>query len=307
MDLSFSQRNKILPDKKKLQMDSMDSDLKNAIWNILLRSCFHNKFPEAHKFFRKLWDLHFKLPIDEIPLRLDLTIRIIKKRYMEMKYNQVYDFLEFIRPYLLVIQNDATTCRPRIRVINNGDRTSDPLDIWSILDDYEKNLNNVFEREFCGYRLVGECIAPITSEHEMDAIEVATKTPLSTVNKHIQTALKRLSDRDGPDYRNSIKESISAVESICKNIADDPDTTMSKALKKIEEKEKIEMHPDMKEAFKKLYHYTSDSGGIRHALMDQKTQPSFDDAKFMLVSCSAFINYLVSKIAKSRIDLNINR
>ena len=307
MDLSFSQRNKILPDKKKLQMNSMDSDLKNAIWNILLRSCFHDKFPETHKFFRKLWDLHFKLPIDEIPLLPDSTIRIIKKRYMEMKYNQVYDFLEFIRPYLLAIQNDAATHRPRRHVINNGGLASDPLDIWSILDDYEKNLNNIFEREFCGYRLVGGCVTPITSEHEMEAIEVATKTSLSTVNKHIQTALKRLSDRDSPDYRNSIKESISAVESICKNIADDPGTTMSKALKKIEEKEKIEMHPDMKEAFKKLYHYTSDSGGIRHALMDQKTQPSFDDAKFMLVSCSAFINYLVSKAAKSGINLNINR
>ena len=270
-------------------------------------AAFTTNSPKRINFLESCGDLHFKLPIDEIPLRPDLTIRIIKERYMKMKYNQVYDFLEFIRPYLLAIQNDAATHRPRIRVINNDDRTSDPLDIWSILDDYEKNLNNVFEREFCGYRLVGECITPITSEHEMEAIEVATKTPLSTVNKHIQTALKRLSDRDSPDYRNSIKESISAVESICKNIADDPGTTMSKALKKIEEKEKIEMHPDMKEAFKKLYHYTSDSGGIRHALMDQKTQPSFDDAKFMLVSCSAFINYLVSKAAKSGIDLNINR
>ena len=226
---------------------------------------------------------------------------------MEMKYSQVYDFLEFIQSYLLTIQNDAVAHSPRIRVINNGDRTSDPLNIWSVLDNYEKNLNNIFEREFCGYRLVGGCITPITSEHEMEAIKASTKTPLLTVNKHIQTAHKHLSDRDSPDYRNSIKESISAVESICKNIADDPDTTMSKALKKIEEKEKIEIHPDMKEAFKKLYHYTSDSGGIRHALMDQKTQPSFDDAKFMLVSCSAFINYLVSKVAKSGIDLNINR
>ena len=184
-------------------------------------------------------------------------------------------------------------------------KTSGPFDIWHILDNYEQDLNNIFEREFCGYRLVGGYITPITSEHEMEAIEAATKTPLSTINKHIQTAHKHLSDRDNPDYRNSIKESISAVESICKKIVNDPDTTMSKALKKIEEREKIEIHPDMKEAFKKLYHYTSDSGGIRHALTDQKIQPNFDDAKFMLVSCSAFINYLVSKAAKSRINLNI--
>lgn len=306
MDLSFSQRNKILPDKKELQMNSMDSDLKNTIWNILLRSCFHDQFPEPRKFFRKLWGQHFKLPIDEIPPRYNSAIQIIKKRYMKMEYNQVYDFLEFIRSYLLVIQNDAIERQSGPR-ITRGNTTSEPLYIWSILDDYEKNLNNIFEREFCGYRIVGGYITPITSKHETEAIETATKTPLSTVNKHIQTAHKHLSDRDNPDYRNSIKESISAVESICKNIADDPDTTMSKALEKIEEKEKIEMHSDMKEAFKKLYHYTSDSGGIRHALMEQKTQPSFDDAKFMLVSCSAFINYLVSKATKSGIELDINR
>ena len=317
MDLSFSQRNKILSDKKELQVNSMDSDLKNAIWNILLRSCFHDDLPEPHKFFRKLWDQHFKLPIDEIPSLSKPTIRIIKQRYMEMKYNQVYDFLEFIRAYLLVIQNDARAHQSSPRIIYPGSTTSiplayldnttnNPLHLWDILDICEKNLNNVFEREFCGYRIIGGCITPITSKHETEAIETATKTPLSTVNEHIQTAHKHLSDRNSPDYRNSIKESISAVESICKNIADDPNTTMSKALKKIEEKEKIEMHSDMKEAFKKLYHYTSDSGGIRHALVDQKTQPSFDDAKFMLVSCSAFINYLVSKSAKSGIELNIN-
>lgn len=63
------------------------------------------------------------------------------------------------------------------------------------------------------------------------------------------------------------------------------------------------MHSDLKEAFKKLYGYTSDADGIRHALMDESNL-DFEDAKFMLVSCSAFTNYLIAKAAKSNIKLN---
>ena len=54
----------------------------------------------------------------------------------------------------------------------------------------------------------------------------------------------------------------------------------------------------MKKAFTCLYGYTSDSGGIRHALTEDDVVPNFEDAKFMLVSCSAFINYLIAKVAK---------
>ncbi|MDD3508231.1 MAG: hypothetical protein PHY27_07395 [Parabacteroides sp.] len=36
--------------------------------------------------------------------------------------------------------------------------------------------------------------------------------------------------------------------------------------------------------------------GIRHALMDDTNAPTADEAIFMLVSCSAFINYLTKKI-----------
>jgi hypothetical protein len=47
-----------------------------------------------------------------------------------------------------------------------------------------------------------------------------------------------------------------------------------------------------------MYGYTSDAEGIRHALMDEPTLES-EDAKFMLVSCSAFVNYLRSKAARA--------
>ena len=60
------------------------------------------------------------------------------------------------------------------------------------------------------------------------------------------------------------------------------------------------LHGALKSAFNSLYGFTSDSNGIRHALLDE-TNLTFDDAKFMLVTCSAFVNYLKSVMAKAHI------
>jgi len=68
-------------------------------------------------------------------------------------------------------------------------------------------------------------------------------------------------------------------------------------LKKLEDKG-IELHPALKSSFSSLYGYTNDADGIRHALLEESTL-DFDDAKFMLVSCSAFVNYLAAKANKA--------
>ena len=85
---------------------------------------------------------------------------------------------------------------------------------------------------------------------------------------------------------------------MCRIVTKDEKVTLGKALNKID----IDIHPDLKEAFRKLYHWTSDAEGIRHALMDVPTVDS-DDAKFMLVSCSAFVNYLIVKANNAGISL----
>ncbi len=58
------------------------------------------------------------------------------------------------------------------------------------------------------------------------------------------------------------------------------------------------MHPALNRAFSNLYGYTSGGDGIRHALLDEPNL-DFEDAKFMIVSCSGFINYLISKASKA--------
>lgn len=125
-------------------------------------------------------------------------------------------------------------------------------------------------------------------------------TSLKSCNTHLQSALSKLSDRTNPDYRNSIKESVSALESIAKVIANDSKDSLGGALDKI--KGKLKIHPSLERGFKQIYGYTSDADGIRHGLMGETTC-DFEDAKFMLVSCSAFVNYLVVKAGKAGISL----
>lgn len=86
------------------------------------------------------------------------------------------------------------------------------------------------------------------------------------MNAHLNTALKHLSDKENPIYRNSVKESVSAVEAICKIYTKNERSTLGDALTKLEREGSI--HPALKKAFSSLYGYTSDSAGIRHSLTE---------------------------------------
>jgi len=57
---------------------------------------------------------------------------------------------------------------------------------------------------------------------------------------------------------------------------------------------KLAIHPALEKGFGAIYGYTNDADGIRHALLEEPTLDT-DDARFFLVSCSAFANYLISK------------
>jgi len=96
---------------------------------------------------------------------------------------------------------------------------------------------------------------------------------------------------NAPDYRNSVKESISAVEGVTRILSGDQDATLWKALKIIEGNSPL--HGALRKALEALYGYTSDADGIRHALSEGEEPVDPSTAKFMLVVCSAFVVYLI--------------
>lgn len=177
-----------------------------------------------------------------------------------------------------------------IKWMNSNFKDRDRYEIFSKFVNY---LNHRFTELGFAYRVVDYEIVEITSEEEIVAIEQAL-TIGDSVSNHISSALKLLSQRPEGDYRNSIKESISAVEYVCREITGK--TTLGDSLKELEKKGVV-LPPMLKVAFEKLYVYTNDKAtGIRHALMDEKDAPGYDEAKFMLVACSSFVSYIMSKI-----------
>jgi hypothetical protein len=215
--------------------------------------------------------LRARRPIDTIPPNWGTAIAVLKEYFFGAEWYAAYDFVEFLGN----VSATGTTA-------------------------FQRLCNSVLEQEMSAYRFVGGKITEITSGSEIAEIEDALQATEKGARAHLKAALDLMSDRQTPDYRNSIKESISAVEAVANAVGGTTNASLGAALKQL--KQKIDIHPALEAAFSKMYGYTSDAQGIRHALMDEH-KLSFEDAKFMLVSCSAFVNYLITKAGRAGIAL----
>jgi DNA-binding transcriptional ArsR family regulator len=269
----FSQRKGYKPVSNLIQNDTMSDELRNTLWNILdllvwqkkdfLSTRFNNERTGMDEFSTILWLNYFKRPIDARPSSSYETKDVIRKYFFSCTWYEVYDFVQFTLTYF---KDDELT----------------------------EIVNGTLEQELSAYRYVDNIFTDITDEQEIKMLEEALNDgDFPAVVKHLRRALELLSDREKPDYRNSIKESISAVESLAKIITGKPKATLGQALSVLEQKGKF--HPALLEAFSKLYGYASNEDGIRHAMLEDPNLTA-SDAKFFLISCTSFINYLKSKL-----------
>jgi hypothetical protein len=284
---SFLQRIGRVPMTKALQVEALDEELRAGLWNALTVSFWHKSsaWPtrdnaagrqalEAEEAIARVWAYHFKKPLDTIP-----------PRPMVGDQNSAYGFMRSI-----VMQGSWDRALDLVdAMVSNAPRQWRP--------EMADRLNAVLEKESAGYRFVNDELAQITNPLEIKAIESAIASSSRAVRAHLEAALTMLSDRKSPDYRNSIKESISAVEAACQAVAGQPSASLGDCLKAI--KKARELHPAFEGALIKLYGYTSDASGIRHAMTDAGVEVTQADAQFMLISCSAFTNYLWTVAAES--------
>jgi hypothetical protein len=267
--MRFSQRRGFTPVASVIQKDYMSDALRNLLWNALHilvwqsdRFMWNISGPaRMNEFSAALWFEYLKLPLDERPRTTDDILRTIRSYFFEASWHQAYDFLEWVLNY----ESD---------------------------DELTRMVNSILEQELSGYRFVHDTFTDITSADEIDLLQSALSDDrFAGVQLHLATALRHLSSRESPDYRNSIKESISAVESMCQVVTGRSAATLGEALSSLEKQRRL--HPALKGGFSKLYGYTSDEGGIRHAMLEEPALTAAD-AKFFLLSCTSFINYLKS-------------
>lgn len=279
----FSERIGKKQPKVEIQLDFMDQELKNSLWNVVCK--FITKPMEKRQylyesplksFVESIWFSFFKEPLDQIPSSTDRVSRELRDRFFSWNYLDTYDFIDFVASKETHFNEE----------------------------EFIKACNFILKRELSGYRFVNGKLAPITNDQEIgeieNAITSASEKNLIGVKTHLSEALNKLSDKKSPDYRNSIKESISAVESICQVITGDNKAELGRALKTLSSK--LPIHGALEQGFIKLYGYTSDGDGIRHAMMDESNLDQ-EDALYMLISCSSFINYLMTKANKIGIEL----
>ena len=286
--MNFSERYGFKPIREIIQSESIDKPLRNGIWSLLKIFCWddaqydddllHGGYYISEYSNKGLYDLcsrlwfdYFKTPLDELGHNWTNVLEQLRRYFFSCKWYEVYDLLEF--------------------VANNYKR-------HDFKEPFLNACNNLLEKEMSAYRFLNGVLTRITEKEEIKEIEEALEYHFDPVKTHLMRSLELLSDRATPDYRNSIKESISAVESLVANVLEEEGGTLGQLLKKMETDQGL--HPALKASFSNLYGYTSNEGGIRHALME-KDNNDFHDAKFMLVVCSAFINFVNNKVNMKQI------
>jgi len=283
--MKFSERYGYTPVRDVIQLESMDEPLRNGLWSILHAYCWDKVKPVGRLYsliisFEKntdifmlctsLWYNYFKEPIDQLSNNWEEVYDQLRQYFYKCEWYEAYDFVEF--------------------VANNYKKNN-------FFASFSEEANRLLEREMSAYRFVDGIITRITDEQEIAEIEQAAEASAGPVALHLRRSLELLSDRSAPDYRNSVKESISAVESLVSITLNKSGGTLGKLLNQLETE--IGLHPALKAAFQKLYGYTSDQDGIRHAMIESG-KVDFHDAKFMLVVCSAFINFVEGKAQDGR-------
>jgi hypothetical protein len=279
--MRFSERHGYRSVRDVVQIESIDEALRNSLWSLLKMHVWdHVSYSsgvyggyylashgneEIRKLCERLWFSFFKKPLDKLDNDWSEVNGQLRDYFFSCEWFEVYDFIEF--------------------TANNYDR-------YNFRDRFTEGCNRILEREVSAYRFVGSVITRITDQEEIDEIDLALDSALGPIRAHLQRALELASDRESPDYRNSIKESISAVEGLVRSVIGQQGT-LGQLIKRLEDH--VHIHPALRNAFSNLYGYSSDEGGIRHALLDQE-KVGFEEAKFLLVTCSAFVNYVKTRL-----------
>jgi hypothetical protein len=153
---SFSQRMGFRPVKSIIQVDTMDDELRTAIWNVLTEEIWNHVTVEysyindayflGRNFTDNIWVNFLKKTIDTKPETKADFLKQIRPLFFKFEWYRAYDFIEFV----------AQACYHK-----------------ATLKYFIKSCNAVLARELSAYRFVGEQLVPVTSDKEIEAIEKA--------------------------------------------------------------------------------------------------------------------------------------
>ena len=252
-----------------LALGQLSDDARRELWNLVFDSV-EIQYPAN---MSRPWDSIFKTmhrdflkqPLDTYSRHSNTLGRYKDRILTNLEFNRVFDLLQMIMRHPL--------CPP----------------------DFTAEVAEVFQR--CRLAYVVDTnrpatILPATTKQEGETISEAIQEFGAAGLKGTQAHLRKAAERiNQGDWGASVQESIHAVESVARQLDSAASKTLGPALASLEKSGHL--HPALKDAFSKLYGYTSDEEGIRHSLLDRPESPAGrDEAVFMLGACASFASYL---------------
>lgn len=288
--LSFSERNGF---KAKFQINEISLTLTNLLWDIFDRYLGHRGYKQDSELYKKISERrvnHFVTMMHDRCGQPNLnTMRTkndmlkeeaCKTIFSNLIWHQKYDFIEYF------LQN-------------------------SLMEEEEKKdlialANKRLRDENSAYRImpVYNIITPIIAEEEVKVIEQALSLPMlyENIKKQLVNSIQQISNKQNPDYRASVKESISSIETLFrqlfskdkkgKNDLDGKDLAYI-----LQQRDRFPyFHASFLSGVDKLYGFSSDIARHGYKSTDKEEfNAELSDAIFMLVFCSSLVTYIITK------------
>lgn len=255
----------------QLEIGELDYFTRNLLWSVIYTSMEASKdtveyssphLREPWAGATKLaWIRFFNRPVDEYKNQFNLLSDEIKIIIYNAELNSVFDLIELF----------MSLNHPSFNKLSH-------------------RINTALVQGRSAYRVIdGGLITPVTSEELANVltrgIVDARASGWNNAEAHLADAAREL--RAGR-WSKSIHQSISAVEGVCRVVAGARD--LKSALKILSDRAVI--HKALADAFLKLYGWTSDQEGIRHALvLNGDSQTDEAAALFMLGACASFVTF----------------
>ena len=276
--LTFSQREGIAPLPEPMRLGHVSRDFRNLVWFAIDRVIKKELFTD--------WSYHQKVSMPHIVP--DYTVRVLRYPHDHID-NEPREHQKFLKK--IILQEGYDKVITLVEFILRHNLCPQQL---------QNDLENAFKEVSLAYTVQTlnglPTIVPRSSEESgaatQQAIETIEQKGPAGAKTHLLSAAEAINEQR---YADAVRESIHAVESVARTIDPNASNTLGPALTSLE-KAGVLNHRALKEAFSKLYGYTSDEKGIRHALLDEgAADVDLDDAVFMFGACASFAAYLVNR------------
>ena len=282
--LTFSQRNRLKPIPQPMSLRELSHSLRLQVWDeihqtLAAASVRKTRFSDdGQRFVERVLGTYLEKPVDEIPGNsfgdFDRVCTMFKAILLDGPYNEALDLLE-------ITVRDLSASNRLVQAISRAfddHAAAYWLDLSNVPCEF---LPRSSEAEGCAARRAIEQL-------QSDGMEGAA-THFRNAGKHINSGA----------FADAIRESIHGVESVARQIDPKASNTLGPALVSLQKAGKLQ-HPALKTAFNRLYDYTNDEDGIRHALLESDApNVGLEEAMFMFGACASFANYLFQKHQRS--------